>query len=563
MNTALDLIESVRTSITSQELRASYFASKEEIYDLLTDLLMELHTRQPTARHDEAALLVSERSRARGLLETLNEAKVNIREGVDPTLLARERSLQQQLNAKAERLTRLLSSNRSEEQAAAAKKEVEDLLSEYQQVQTQIRTVSPRYAALTQPRSITVREIEEQVLDEDSLLLEYSLGRERSFLWAVSPGSFKSYVLPKQGEVERAARQVYSLLSSRNDHPEGETPEQRAKRISEADTEYKKAAAALSKMLLGPVAEQLGTKRLIIVSQGALQYVPFSALPTPSSDLQTTPLILKHEVVTLPSASVLAVLRRELTGRAPAPDALAVLADPVFRSDDPRIRNVRPVSANGDSGSSFDTSQASVENSAKQSGVLAFKRLRFSRQEADAIASLAPGRRNLKAIDFEANRETATSPALSRYRVLHFATHGLLNSQHPELSGIVLSLVNERGEPEDGFLRLHEIYNLKLGADLVVLSACQTALGTEIKGEGLVGLTRGFMYAGSPRVVASLWNVDDRATSELMKRFYRAMFSQKMSPSAALRTAQTSLLAEKGWDSPYYWAAFTLQGEWK
>lgn len=152
---------------------------------------------------------------------------------------------------------------------------------------------------------------------------------------------------------------------------------------------------------------------------------------------------------------------------------------------------------------------------------------------------------------------------MSRYRVLHFATHGLLNSQHPELSGIVLSLVDERGRPQDGFLRLHEIYNLKLGADLVVLSACQTALGKEIKGEGLVGLTRGFMYAGAPRVVSSLWNVDDRATAELMKRFYEAMFIQGMPPAAALRAAQTSLRREKGWAAPYYWAGFTLQGEWR
>src|SRR5262249_42265471 len=142
----------------------------------------------------------------------------------------------------------------------------------------------------------------------------------------------------------------------------------------------------------------------------------------------------------------------------------------------------------------------------------------------------------------------------------HFATHGLLNSERPELSGLVLSLVDENGTPQDGFFGLDEIYNLKLNADLVVLSACDTALGKEVKGEGLVGLTRGFMNAGAPRVVASLWSVDDRATAQLMKRFYRGMLSEGMRPAAALRAAQLSLLNERGWSAPYYWAAFTLQG---
>jgi CHAT domain-containing protein len=146
---------------------------------------------------------------------------------------------------------------------------------------------------------------------------------------------------------------------------------------------------------------------------------------------------------------------------------------------------------------------------------------------------------------------------------VHFATHGLLNSEHPELSGVVLSLVDEQGKSVDGFLRLHEIYNLNLPAEMVVLSACQTALGKEIKGEGLVGLVRGFMYAGSPRVVASLWKVDDVATAELMKHFYSGVLTEGMRPAAALRAAKVEMWKQKRWHAPYYWAAFELQGEWK
>jgi CHAT domain-containing protein len=169
----------------------------------------------------------------------------------------------------------------------------------------------------------------------------------------------------------------------------------------------------------------------------------------------------------------------------------------------------------------------------------------------------------MEALDFKANRVTATSSELSQYRIVHIATHGLLNSEHPELSGIVLSLVDEQGRPQDGFLRLHEIYNLNLPAELVVLSACRTALGKEIKGEGLVGLTRGFMYAGAARVMASLWKVQDDATAELMKRFYRGVLKDGMRPAAALRAAQVEMWKSKQWRSPYYWAAFVLQGEWK
>jgi CHAT domain-containing protein len=201
--------------------------------------------------------------------------------------------------------------------------------------------------------------------------------------------------------------------------------------------------------------------------------------------------------------------------------------------------------------------------SAKSFNRAGFSRLPFSREEADRVAELVPKNSLLKAVDFQAARALATSGELGRYRIVHFATHGLLNSEHPELSGLVLSLVDDDGKTRDGFLRMHEIFNLQLPADLVVLSACQTALGKEIKGEGLIGLTRGFLYAGAGRVVASLWQVDDLATAELMKRFYRGMLKDGMRPAAALRAAQLELMKQKRWAAPYFWAAFTMQGEWR
>src|SRR6185503_10291663 len=282
----------------------------------------------------------------------------------------------------------------------------------------------------------------------------------------------------------------------------GETLVQRKKRLDDAEAEYPKAAAELSKILLTPVAAELKLKRLVIVGEGVLQYVPFAALPSPTTD--NSPLIVRHEIVSLPSASVLAVLRNETANRKPASKTVAVLADPVFSANDPRLTMGKSQSAHAD-----DVALGDAQRSASESGVGELMRLHFSRQEADEIARLAGDKRNLKAVDFAANRTMATNDQLSDYRIVHFATHGLINNHHPDLSGIVLSLVDEQGRPQNGFLRLYDIYNLKLNADLVVLSACQTALGKEIKGEGLVGLTRGFMYAGAPRVVASYWRIDD------------------------------------------------------
>jgi CHAT domain-containing protein len=593
---ALEIIESLRTKLSAQDLRATFHASVRELYDLQIDLLSRLDEQQPEAGYAAAAFVVSERSRARSLLETLAEARADIRQGVAPELLERERSLQQKINANALRLTRLLGGKHSAEQASADQKELDSLLIEYQQVQTQIRTASPRYAALTQPQPLTVKEFQQQILDQDTLLLEYSLGEERSFLWAVSPTSITSFVLPKRAKVEAAARRVYGLLTAHNQRTRDETPAQYRARLAKAEVGYPQAAADLSRMLLAPVASQLGTKRLLIVSEGALQYVPFAALPipeggrwgggevrsqgakgragirlsplrpsTPTPLLPTSrPLIVDHEIINLPSASVLALLRRELTSRKPAPKALAVLADPVFGNEDPRVAAEGATPARSSAGAvnhpEFDSD---IKRSLRDAGLNNFVRLRFSRQEAEAISALLPERDRLKALDFTASRATAQSQELGQYRMLHFATHGLLNSLHPELSGLVFSLVDERGQAQDGFLRFHEIYNLKLKADLVVLSACQTALGKEVRGEGLIGLTRGFMYAGAPRVVASLWRVDDRATAELMKRFYRGMLKDGLRPAAALRTAQVSMLTDKRWQAPRYWAAFTIQGEWR
>ncbi|HKY28004.1 MAG TPA: CHAT domain-containing protein [Pyrinomonadaceae bacterium] len=563
---SLSLIETVRTRSTSPQLRAAYLATMKRAYEFYVDLLMQQHAKDPSRGHDAEALRASERSRARSLTEMLNEAHLDIRQGVDAALIEKERSLAQLLNAKAQRHIQLLAQKGSKDEIAIVKREISALEDDYQQVLAAIRKNSPQYAALTQPEPLGLKEIQ-SLLDPNTLLLEYSLGDERSYVWAVGSNSLKSYELPKRELIEKTARQVHKLLTARSESKAGETAGEKQDRLRSADLQLGVAAQELSKILLEPIAADLGSKRLVVIADGALQYVPFAALPVVNGQLSANkyrPLILDHEIITLPSASALAVQRTNLADRKLAPKEVAVLADPVFSLADDRLHSDTRGTSKQDAQTDAAEDTRILEHIADAStGKLTIRRLRFTRQEADQILAVAPRKTNLKALDFKASRTTAKSSDLSQYRYVHFATHGYLDSERADLSAVVLSMVDEQGKPQDGFLRAHEIYNLNLPAELVVLSACQTGLGKEIKGEGLVGLTRGFMYAGARRVVVSLWNVNDKATAELMQRFYRGMLKEKLSPAASLRRAQAEMSRHPQWQSPYYWAAFVLQGEWR
>ncbi|MGH9846122.1 MAG: CHAT domain-containing protein, partial [Blastocatellia bacterium] len=505
---AVEMAESLRIKVGSHQLRATYMAGMQQVYESYVDLLMQMHGQEPGKGYEQTALQVSERARARSLLDLLGESHARIRQGADPALLEKERSLLERLNAKDDAWKKLRNNERTKKQAESIANEIKDLTTQLQLVESRIRSSSPRYAALTQPKPLSTTEIQQQILDENTVLLEYALGEKQSWLWTVTQDSISSYKLPPRAEIDTAARNLYELLTARQPKKDLTEAEQ-LKRIVEADARLQTATETLSRILLGPVSAQLQQewkgKRLAVVTSGALEYTPFAALPLPAQ-AGDQPLIANHEVVNLPSASALVLIRREAAERQAATKILAVLADPVFEADDPRLAIARKkASANGliasvrstDSSSAASRLPSELARSVRSFHRGGFGRLVFSHEEADAITRLAPRNSTLKATGFAANRQLATSGELSRYRIVHFATHGLINSEHPELSGLVLSLVDETGKPQDGFLRMHELFNLQLPADLVVLSACQTALGKEIKGEGLVGLTRGFMYAGA------------------------------------------------------------------
>ncbi|MGI8503099.1 MAG: CHAT domain-containing protein, partial [Hassallia sp.] len=393
----------------------------------------------------------------------------------------------------------------------------------------------------------------QQQLDKDTVLLQYSLGKDRSYLWAVTPDSLDSYELPGQKQIEDAAnnfREVIVLgrkLINRNN-----------------PNAINKPASQLTKIILAPVANKLGKKRLVIVADGVLQNIPFAALADPSATPTTTsvayqPLLVNHQIVNLPSVTAIATQRQQLNKRKPAPKTLAILADPVFAADDKRVTGKEPAIADN-----LNLDRSSLQRALRnlnRNGLI--PPLPGTRTEAEEILKLVSPSQSIHAYDFDANYNFATSPELKQYRFLQFATHGIVDTTNPELSGIVLSQIDKQGKPvEKGYLRLGDIFNLDLGAELVVLSACETGLGKNVKGEGLMGLTRGLMYAGSKRAVVSLWQVDDEGTSQLMPLFYKAILGGE-SPTSALRDAQLQLWQQKQWQNPYYWAAFTLQGDWR
>lgn len=421
------------------------------------------------------------------------------------------------------------------------------------------------------------------------------MGDERSFLWVVSPTSLDTYELPKKSEIEKSAINFFCLISKSSSKPPSVTNEQNP--CANIKTrQIDKAATELSKLILAPAKDKFGTKRLVVVADGALQYIPFTALAdvnvpggkaakdkqkdddcrrgirvcqntdSPQNKFDYQPLFVNREIVNLPSASTIAIQRQELANRSSAgKKALAILADPVYSATDNRL-----TSAGNKQKSPLDVEleRSALKRSADTFNRQGWGRLLGTRMEAQTILNILKSKSVgadsiLQAFDFDANYTWATSSILNQFRILHFATHGFVNDKNPELSGLVLSLVDNQGKDIRGYLRLGDLFNLDYPADLIVLSACETGLGKQIQGEGLVGLTRGLMYAGAERLVVSLWQVDDKGTAAFMQEFYKQMLLEGKSANEALRGTQLKMWQQEKWRNPNYWAAFTFLGEWR
>ena len=490
VDVALAQVESVRVRRADHDLRAAYFASEQDLYELCIGLLLEQYRTSGDLDVARRAFHVNERARARSLLD----------------LLALRRDGR--------------GSGSSES---------------------------------TPIQPLAVADVQ-RALDADTTMLVYAMGSSRSVLWLIGRDQFGIYQLPPRLDIEHAA---HDLVESIAVPPTASVAGSRGA-IPSTST-IAKRARALARLVLPIEAIRQARGRIVVVPSGALQLVPFGVLPRSTGAATAEETLLEHhEIIVLPSASMIRALRRVDWVTQPQ-KTLAVFADPVLQVDDARVRRAK---APGSSRLLGGTLSVRTQGNLPK-GVGPLPRLFATRWEAREIERLVPAARQMVALDFRASRSTLERLDLSAYQILHFGTHAVVDLQRPERSGLVLSLVDERGQPVNGFIRMREILEWPLEADLVVLSGCRTGVGREIRGEGLMALSRAFLAAGASRLVISLWSVDDRATAELMARFYRRMLGpEHIAPAAALGAAQLEMRAQPRWRSPYFWAGFLLLGDW-
>lgn len=534
---AMDVIDNTRSSLAEPGLRASYLASQRSIYEQAAGLLTRMSAHDSTAGYERRAFEVSERAHARALLDVIRKTADEFEPRSDAALGAEARALDSALHAAA---------------VQHESRRTGELLAERNQIELRLREKIAAGAAPESAAPLALPAIRDKlVAGGDTVLLEYLTGRAESHLWVLTGSDLRHYTLPGEARLETAARELYDALTERNRAAAaGEDP---AVRSAAADRKAAELATSLSRVLLPMPASTLASHPLIFVVDGALQLVPFSLLSAPGEPGKT--LGESNPLVMAPSASVLAHIRE--AGRPAAAPRLLVLADPVYSAHDPRVDSGRKAPQ----AAARDTDVPLLRSAAEDFSRQDFERLRMSHAEAEAIEKLAPAGRVTALLGFDAAPAAFRRADIARYSIIHVAAHTLLDNRHPELSGLVLSLVDRQGRRRDGFLRLFDIYEMRLHAGLVVLSACETSIGKEMRGEGMLGLSRGFLTAGSQRVLSSLWKVDDRATAEFMRHFYTALLKRHCSAAAALAAAQRAMREDPAWKSPYYWAPFVLQGD--
>ena len=602
---AIRTIETLRAgSLRADEARTSFLATTKDVFDEAASALAEMALLSSPGgaplsgkalEYAAEAFKVTEQSRSRSLLDLLSETGASITEGIPAELLKRKQENLDQQQEIAEALMGIsLSDEPQKKKPSEFEGDLEKLQTEFDSIENQIRTASPRYASLTAGQPLSLADVQQRVLDDQTVLLEYSLGTDASYLWAETKGGASLYKLPARPTIDKLATDlraqlIPSKLQRRIVGIDVMADSQRGLGISstpfaEDAAAFVTASAGLYKAVIEPAASTIGEKRLLVVADGALNYVPFEVLvkTSDSADYSSLPYLIKsNEIVYAPSASVLGAIRGQANTRSDR--AILIVADPVFNSIDSRAHGTTSSSAADTRGLGIQSALSDVSGkdasataeTAKMQG-LPLARLAGTRAEAEQIVKLAraAGGQADVWLDLDASEENVEARDISKYRILHIATHGLLNAERPQFTGLVLSLIGNKSE--DGFLRTDEVFNLRLGSPLVMLSACETGLGKEKRGEGVMGLTRAFMYAGAPTVGVSLWSVADKSTAELMADFYKRLLgpssgtsstasvsSTGVTASAAMRESQLAMIAGKKYSAPFYWAPFVLVGDWR
>ena len=525
---SIELTKQLRENAASKDLRSSFLASVHGRYEAYVELLMTRFASTGNRDFEKQAFEASESGRALALLDSLRSQQKEIRHASDPLLLIEEAKLQNREQQLRDSLAELVSRGGSVQDRQKINADLTDVRSRYETLQARINT-NAKFTNLLWPEP-DYNKIKDQLIDSNTTLLEYSLGDTNSFAWIVTQNGLTSRRLEDKRIIETAVDQLLTLLR---------------KPLIDSDDEVRLQTAVneVSRLVLEPFSDQLHTSRLIVIADGGLQRVPFQVLKAfPSAN---EPLVAQFEIVDAPSASALASVRQERMHRQSGAKMVVGFGDAIF-AEDPS----KPIPA--------DT-KATQADATRNLGTL--PTLFNAKRELRAIEDLT-GNDAAFYTKYAATRDNFLNVNFSQFRIVHVVTHGILNDVEPQLSGLYLTRVDSNNHPLAGFVGLTDIYKMNTSVDLVVLSACQTALGKELRGEGLIGLTRGFMYAGAASVVATLWQVDDAASAELMKYFYTYLLRDGMTPPAALRAAQNKIRSQPKWRSPYYWAGFTIQGDY-
>ncbi len=557
-------IERLRTvALNTEPGQASFVNRSRAVYAEVADLLYDLH-------REGEALEMAERGRARAFLDMLARSRTGLAEELTPEQRKREDELLAHISAVQKNLWK---ENISPDEERKLKVELTSAEDDLEAFHLEVRQSNPRYASIQYPEPINVSLIQRNFLGNRTVLVEFLLGEKRSLLWVVSKQKLSVGVLPPRKEIEDEVAAYRKALTEKTS----------ALTLQFSLSDIQRRGKHLYASLLQPVQSAIPPgSTLLIVPDGNLGYLPFETLivgsrRAPSGVVQPLYLLDKFAVAYGPSASALAAVRDVNAGTGERPKTLLAFGDPVVPPEAALAKGLPPSGATRSSDTQPDpnaektasspphvalaVSSETASNEYAERG-FSLTRLPFTRDEVVGIANLYPASQRQIYLGEDAREETVKSEKLDAYRYIHFASHGFIDESHPGRSGILFSRLPNSSE--DGVLQMGEIMRLKMNADLVTLSACSTGLGKLVNGEGVLGLTRAFFYAGARNVTVSLWNVNDSSTSALMKAFYGNL-NRGLSKSAALRQAKLTLLhrREAVWRHPYYWAAFVLVGEGK
>ncbi|MGC9198939.1 MAG: CHAT domain-containing protein [Acidobacteriaceae bacterium] len=551
---ALDAMEDNRAHIQSDDLRTSYFTSKRSYYDLAVNILMQLHRAAPHHGYAQQAWTIAERSRARTLLDQLQQQHDEHPSPAAALLQKRSETLELKIHESENQLALLGSSPSDLAHAQLLQQKLHRQLMDEDQWKARIRAATPAYHTLVAIRSITPSQFSHSVLTEKTAILEYWVSDQQSYLWIITRQNLFTFTLPGRNSLDALIQPYQQSLQARDSFLPGEDLQARLTRIQAADQRLPALAQKLTAALL-PARLPAQIHQLLIVGDGKILSIPFAALQLPHTQPGSSPyLIAQYNLVSEPSAFTAWALRSKPLS-ASSRSRIAIFADPVYTRTDARIALSVPHTPHR-------SSQPVLRSAAFQSLDL-LPRLRGSQTEAAAIERIAGASHTSLFLGFDASPHTLEKINWQSYAALHFAAHAIVDREHPELSGIVLSMFHRNGAPADGVLWLQDIYHLRIPVSLVALSGCETADGQSIPGEGINGLARAFLYAGAQSVMGTLWAADDRTSSKLMQSFYSAFLKRNLSAAEALRVAQLRTLRDPLYAQPYFWAGFILEGDWE